>query len=297
MTRIYRTSRIGIRPPRAPDTRSSRVTGLRNTLKSPVFINFGVTGPNGARLCVVSKKGLPVYKWDKSIKRALVVVAHPDDVDFGSAGTVAFLTNRGVDVAYCLVTSGDAGGDDSTESREERIAIREDEQTAAAKEVGVTDLTFLHWPDGRVETTMALRREIARVIRSHRPHLVITQSPERNYDRIFSSHPYHMATGEATLRAVYPDARNPHAFPELVREGFKPHTVDEVWLSGVSPTMVVDITKTFDRKYAALRRHASQVGNRKGLKKMMRTWAGDTAKRAGMKKGKLAEGFRVIATS
>ena len=146
----------------------------------------------------MSKKVLPVYKWDKSVKRALVVVAHPDDVDFGTAGTVAYLTNRGVDVAYCLVTSGDAGGDDSTESREERIAIREEEQTAAAKEVGVTDITFLHWPDGRVETTMALRREIARVIRSHRPHLVITQSPERNYDRIFSSHPDHMATGEAT---------------------------------------------------------------------------------------------------
>jgi LmbE family N-acetylglucosaminyl deacetylase len=245
----------------------------------------------------VSKKALPVYKWDKSVKRALVVVAHPDDVDFGTAGTVAYLTNRGVDVAYCLVTSGDAGGDDSNESREERIAIREEEQTAAAKEVGVSDLTFLHWPDGRVETTMALRREIARVIRSHRPHLVITQSPERNYDRIFSSHPDHLATGEATLRAVYPDARNPHAFPELVREGFKPHTVDEVWLSGVQPNMVVDITKTFDLKYAALRRHVSQVGSRKGLKKMLRSWSKETARRAGMKKGKLAEGFRVVATN
>ena len=132
MTRIYRTSRTGTRPPRASTHRSFRDAALQNALKSPVFINFGVAGPNGVRLSVVSKKGLPVYKWDKSIKRALVVVAHPDDVDFGSAGTVAFLTNRGVDVAYCLVTSGDAGGDDSTESREERIAIREDEQTAAA---------------------------------------------------------------------------------------------------------------------------------------------------------------------
>ena len=128
----------------------------------------------------MSKKRLPVYSYDKSIKRALVVVAHPDDVDFGTAGTIAYLTNRGVDVAYCLVTSGDAGGDGSSETREERIAIRESEQADAAKEVGVTSLTFLHWPDGRVETTMALRREIARVIRSHRPNLVITQSPERN---------------------------------------------------------------------------------------------------------------------
>jgi LmbE family N-acetylglucosaminyl deacetylase len=245
----------------------------------------------------VKKKALPVYSHDKSLKRALVVVAHPDDVDFGTAGTIAYLTNRGVDVAYCLVTSGDAGGDDSTDSREERIAVREAEQTAAAKEVGVTNLTFLHWPDGRVETTMALRREIARVIRTHKPSLVITQSPERNYERIFASHPDHLATGEATLRAVYPDARNPHAFPELIREGFEPHTVSEVWLSGVNPTMVVNITKTFDQKFDALSKHVSQVGTRKGLKKMMRSWSRATAKNAGMKKGKLAEGFRVIATS
>jgi LmbE family N-acetylglucosaminyl deacetylase len=245
----------------------------------------------------VKKKALPVYAFDKSLKRALVVVAHPDDVDFGTAGTIAYLTNRGVDVAYCLVTSGDAGGDDSTDSREERTAVREAEQTAAAKEVGVTNLTFLHWPDGRVETTMALRREIARVIRTHKPNLVITQSPERNYERIFASHPDHLATGEATLRAVYPDARNPHAFPELIREGFEPFTVTEVWLSGVNPTMVVDITKTFDQKFEALSKHVSQVGTRKGLKKMMRSWSRATAKNAGMKKGKLAEGFRVVATS
>ncbi|MGH3732534.1 MAG: PIG-L deacetylase family protein [Acidimicrobiales bacterium] len=245
----------------------------------------------------MSTKALPVYSYDKSLKRALVVVAHPDDVDFGTAGTIAFLTNHGVDVAYCLVTSGDAGGDDSTDSREERMAVREAEQTAAAKEVGVTNLTFLHWPDGRVETTMALRREIARVIRTHRPQLVITQNPERNYERIFSSHPDHMATGEATLRAVYPDARNPHAFPELIREGFEPFTVDEVWLGGSNPTMVVDITKTFDQKFDALSKHVSQIGNRKGLKKMLRSWSAATAKNAGMKEGRLAEGFRVVATS
>ncbi len=245
----------------------------------------------------MSTKSLPVYQFDKSLKRALVVVAHPDDVDFGTAGTIAYLTNRGVDVAYCLVTSGDAGGDESTDSREERVAVREAEQTAAAKEVGVTNLTFLHWPDGRVETTMALRREIARVIRTFRPQLVITQNPERNYERIFSSHPDHMATGEATLRAVYPDARNPHAFPELIREGFEPHVVNEVWLGGATPTMVVDITKTFDQKFDALSKHVSQIGNRKGLKKMLRNWSAATAQSAGMKEGRLAEGFRVVATS
>ncbi len=245
----------------------------------------------------MSKTALPVYSYNDALKRALVVVAHPDDVDFGTAGTIAYLTNHGVDVAYCLVTSGDAGGDDSTHTREERSAIREAEQTAAAKEVGVTNLTFLRWPDGQVEATLALRREIARVIRVHRPDLVITQSPERNYERIRASHPDHMATGEATLQAVYPDARNPHAFPELVGEGFLPHTVVEVWLSAFAATMVVDITKTFDQKFAALSRHVSQLGDADAVKTMLKSWSRDTAKRAGMKKGKLAEGFRVVTTS
>ena len=242
------------------------------------------------------KDSLPVFKYDTSIKRALVVVAHPDDVDFGSAGTVAHLTAKGVDVAYCLVTSGDAGGDDSSHTREERTAIREDEQRAAAKEVGVTNLTFLRWPDGQVEPTLLLRREIARTIRTTRPDLVITQSPERNYDRIFASHPDHLAAGEATLRAVYPDARNPHSFPELLREGFEPHTVKTVWLAGTRPTMMVDITKTFKYKVAALRQHESQVGHREDLEKMLRQWARTTAKAAGMGKARLAEGFRVITT-
>ena len=243
------------------------------------------------------KKALPVFKYDTSIKRALVVVAHPDDVDFGAAGTVATLTRRGVDVAYCLVTSGDAGGDGSTLTRDERSEIREIEQRAAAGEVGVTNLTFLRWPDGQVEPTLLLRREIARVIRTHKPDLVITQSPERNWDRIRASHPDHMAAGEATLRAVYPDARNPHAFPELLREGLDPHTVPLVWLSGSQPTMVVDITKRFNRKYAALRRHVSQVGDNKGLKKMLKDWARATAKNAGLGKGHLAEGFKVVVTN
>lgn len=234
---------------------------------------------------------------DESIKRALVVVAHPDDVDFGSAGTIATLTSSGIDVAYCLVTSGDAGGDDSSHTKEERAEIREAEQTAAAKEVGVTSLTFLHWPDGQVEPSLLLRREITRAIRIHKPDLVITQSPERNYDRIYASHPDHLSTGEATLRAVYPDARNPHAFPELLREGFEAHTVNEVWMSGVSPNLVVDITDNFSRKVAALKCHVSQVGHRDNLEKMLKEWTRTTAKNAGLGKGRLAEGFRRIATA
>lgn len=243
------------------------------------------------------KAALPIFKYDESIKRALVVVAHPDDIDFGSAGTIATLTKRGVDVAYCLVTSGDAGGDGSTLTKAERAAMREAEQIAAAAEVGVTNLTFLRWPDGQVEPTLELRREISRVIRTHKPDLVITQNPERNWERIYASHPDHLAVGEATMRAVYPDARNPHAFPELLAEGLEPHTVWVVWLSSQQPTMVVDITKVFDTKFAALTKHESQVGHRDDLEPMLRTWARTIAKNAGLGKGRLAEGFRVVSTS
>ena len=238
------------------------------------------------------------YKKDSRIKRALVVMAHPDDVDFGSGGTVARLTRDGVHVSYCLVTSGDAGGDSSRSTPEERAVTREAEQRAAAEELGVSELTFLRFGDGRVEVTLELRKAIARVIRQSRPDLVICQSPERNYERIFASHPDHLAAGEATLRAVYPDARNPHAFPELLAEGLEPHAVKTVWLaSSVDPTMIVDVTKTIDRKLAALRRHASQVGDRDDLETMVRHWARTTAKRFGLKKKRLAESFKVVTTA
>jgi LmbE family N-acetylglucosaminyl deacetylase len=154
----------------------------------------------------------------------------------------------------------------------------------------------LRWPDGQVEPRLLLRREIARVIRTHKPDLVITQNPERNWERIYASHPDHLAVGEATLRAVYPDARNPHAFPELLREGFEPHVVPEVWLTSAQPNMVVDISKVFDRKIAALKQHESQVGHRKDLEKMLRRNARLLAKTAGMGKARLAEGYKVVTT-
>jgi LmbE family N-acetylglucosaminyl deacetylase len=245
----------------------------------------------------VSDAALLVYQPDPSITRALVVVAHPDDIDFGMAGTVAVLTGHGVEVAYCLVTSGDAGGDASTHTRDERAEIREAEQTAAAAAVGVAKLTFLRWPDGQVEPTLELRKAISRAIREHRPDLVITQSPERNFERIYASHPDHMAAGEATLRAVYPDARNPHAFPELLEEGFDPHAVPTVWVGGLTPNLVVDITDTFALKIAALRSHASQVGDREDLDEMMRTWATTNAEVGGLPAGRLAETFRVVNTA
>lgn len=230
--------------------------------------------------------------------RYLHVFAHPDDVDFGSAGTTATLTAEGHDVVYCVVTDGQAGGFDRSVSRDAMARIRRDEQTAAAKVVGVTELHFLGYPDGMVEPTLDLRRSIARVIRQVRPDTVITQSPVRNLDRLFGSHPDHLAVGEACLRAVYPDARNEFAFPELLAdEGLEPHVVAEVWLTGtVDPDHWVDITATFDRKIEALRCHQSQLREPERLPDMLRSWARGQAETAGWADDRLAEAFRRVAT-
>jgi LmbE family N-acetylglucosaminyl deacetylase len=230
--------------------------------------------------------------------RVLVVSAHPDDVDFGCAGTVAALTDAGADVWYCFVTSGEAGSDHLTIDAVELAALREEEQTAAAKEVGVSELLWLRHPDGAVEATIALRRDLTAAIRRARPDLVICQSPTRNLQRIFGSHPDHLAAGEATLCAVYPDARNPRSYPELLAEGLTPHTVPEVWLMAhPEPDLRVDVTDTFDRKMAALRAHQSQTGHRDDLDDMIRGWLTLNAAAAGLDEGRLAESFAVVPTA
>ncbi len=231
------------------------------------------------------------------VERVLVVTAHPDDVDFGAAGTVARMTDAGVTVTYCLATDGEAGGDDRSMARRDMAALRRDEQRAAAAAVGVTDLTFLGHPDGRLVPTLGLRRDISRVIRRLRPQLVIAQSPERRWDRIYASHPDHLAAGEAAVAAVYPDARNPFAHPELLDEGLEPWTVPELWLMATEPTVAVDITATFDRKVAALGCHRSQVGDGGHLDGLVRPWAERTGTDAGLHAGGLAEGFLRVATA
>jgi LmbE family N-acetylglucosaminyl deacetylase len=226
-----------------------------------------------------------------------VVAAHPDDVDFGAAGTVATFTDAGIEVAYCIVTDGDAGGDDRSVSRAQMGALRRDEQRAAAAEVGVHDVTFLGHPDGRLVPSLELRRDIARVIRRFRPHRVLAPSPERWWDRIYASHPDHLAAGEAAVCAVYPDARNPFAHPELVEEGLEPHTVAEVWLmASPTATVVVDTSAAIDRKIAALRCHRSQVGDGEQVAARVREWGMATAAEAGLPEGAAAEAFRLVPT-
>ena len=231
------------------------------------------------------------------IGRALVITAHPDDVDFGAAGTVATLTDAGVEVTYCLVTDGDAGGFDLTIPRPEMAAMRRIEQTRAAKEVGVTSLVFLGHADGRVVADLALRRDLSRVIRQVQPTLAIIQSPERNFDRIYASHPDHLAAGEASIAAVYPDARNPFAYPELADEGLDAWTVPEVWvMGGRAPTAHLDVTDQVDRKIRALMCHQTQHQDPVGIEQRVRAWMGATAQQMGLPEGRFAEAFQVVDT-
>jgi LmbE family N-acetylglucosaminyl deacetylase len=235
---------------------------------------------------------------DADVERVLVVVAHPDDIDFGVAGSVAVWTDEGIEVHYCLVTSGDAGGHDPSVSRSEMVEIRQREQTQAAKVVGVTDLHWLGFPDGRVEPSLDLRAAITRVIRDVRPQRVVAMSPERNYDRVYASHPDHLATGEATMAAVYPDSRNPFAFPELLENGHEPWSVDEVYMViHPEPNRFVDVTDVLDRKLEALKSHVSQHQQPEMLDQLIGDWGRMIAATGGLPEGRLAEGFRVIDTN
>jgi len=236
---------------------------------------------------------------DSEVSRILVITAHPDDVDFGAAGTVARWTDAGIEVSYCIITDGDAGGSDHSISRPEMAALRRVEQTAAAKHVGVHDLRFLGYPDGRLEPTLDLRKDLTRVIRRVRPHRLMCPSPERNYARLGVSHPDHRAAGSAALDAVYPDARNPFAFPGLLAdEGLTAWTVREVWVSGSpAPNHYVDVTEAFSRKIAALQAHASQTGHMDGLEERLRGWLTQIAAQGGLPDGRLAESFQVLDTA
>ena len=232
---------------------------------------------------------------DADVQRVLVVTAHPDDVDFGASGTVAGWVDRCIEVTYCVITDGDAGGFDPDVPRSEIPGIRRREQVAAAAAAGVTDVRFLGYRDGELTVTHGLRRDISRVIRQVRPQRLLIQTPERNWERIPATHPDHMAGGEAAIQAVYPDARNPFAHPSLLQdEGLDAWTVNEVWLMGHhTQTHYVDITDTFPRKVAALTAHESQTGHLPDLEGFVRGWAERTAEAAGLDEGRLAEAFFV----
>ena len=234
---------------------------------------------------------------DDEIKRVLVVMAHPDDCDFGAGGTIAQWSAKGIQVSYCIITNGDQGGEESGIPLEQMAQVRQEEQRDAGAALGVSDITYLNYRDGWLMPSIELRKEIVKAIRIAKPDRMLVQSPERNWERIFASHPDHLAAGETAIQAVYPDARNPYAFTDLKEAGFEPWRVREVWMTGSpTPNHFVDITDTFSKKMAALHAHVSQTAHNKELEKMVREWGERNAQAQGLAAGRVAEVFKVIST-
>ena len=235
---------------------------------------------------------------DSDIERILFVTAHPDDLDFGAGGTIAQWVDKGISISYCICTNGDQGGVDATITRAEMAKIRQQEQRDAGAVFGVTDIHFLNYVDGHLQPTIELRKEIVRVIRKVRPQRLVIQNPERNWERIFASHPDHMAAAESAMQAVYPDAGNPFAFEDLLKEeGLEPWTVKEVWVTGANVVNhVVDISSTIDRKLKAIKSHVSQTAHSPELDDRIREWGARNAEAHGLPAGSLAETFRIVTT-
>ena len=203
----------------------------------------------------------------------MVVTPHPDDAEYGVAGTVARWTREGKNVIYVVCTNGDKGTSDANVKPDKLARIRGREQMAAARLLGVREVTFLRHPDQSLEDTPGFRKEIVRLIRIYRPETVVTADPYRRY----IWHRDHRITGQVTLDAVFPYARDSLAYPDLLQEGLEPHKVREVLLwASEEPNYRCDITDTFDIKLAALRCHKSQVGD--DLSPDLRKWLVQRAK-------------------
>ena len=220
----------------------------------------------------------------------LGIAAHPDDLDVGAGGTMAYFAQQGADVHYLILTDGSKGSDDPTMTSANLISIREAEQQQALESIGGKTITFLHYPDGELEVTMKLKKEIVKTIRTLKPDVIITMDPTVIYSlsKGIINHPDHRAAGQATLDAVFPLARDRLTFPELYAAGYEPHKTTTILLVNFDTSnFAVDITDTFDKKMLALKAHTSQFGDLDGS-----TWTRDMAKEQGQKAGyDLAEAF------
>ncbi len=223
----------------------------------------------------------------------MVIVAHPDDAEFGSAGTIARWVQEGATAAYILATSGDVGIAEPGMTNARAAEIREAEALAAAKVVGVEEVIFLREPDGMLENTLDLRRRLVREMRRFKPEIVITGDPTMFYTpRGGINHPDHRAIAAAALDAIFPAVGQPNLFQELEAEGLKAHKVRKVYLTARGQGDVfVDISETIELKIEALKQHVSQVGESKGLADRIREWSAEVA--AG-KEMSYADAYRVI---
>jgi len=226
-------------------------------------------------------------------ERVLVVAAHPDDIEFGAAATVARWTAEGASVRYLLVTRGEKGSDDPHADPTQLGALREREQRAAAAEIGVEGVDFLDEPDGQVQPTLALRERITFAVRSFRPEAVMTHDPTVLFvNNEWVNHPDHRAVGEATVDAVFPTARDPLNFREHLDAGIGAWKVAELYLwSTNEANQLVDIGETLERKIAALQHHASQFRSFDEIARWVRQRSEELGERAGYR---AAEGFRRV---
>ena len=216
----------------------------------------------------------------EKIERVMVVTAHPDDTEFGAGGTIAKLVKDGCEVTYVIVTNGNKGSSDRTMTSARLAEIRQGEQRAAARVLGVERVEFLGSEDGEVEDTRALRLDVTRQIRRYRPDLLITMNPNRTYN-LGGSHRDHRIVAGVALDCVYPLARDHMAFPELMPD-FEPHKVAEIYLmQWESPQLVIDITDTIELKLKALACHASQFKDFAGLEKRVRERSAELGKATG----------------
>jgi len=226
-------------------------------------------------------------------ERVLVVAAHPDDIEFGAAGTVARWIAEGATLRYLLMTRGDKGSDDPATDPDRLAEQREREQRAAAAELGVAGVDFLDEPDGQVEPSLRLRERVTYAIRAFRPEIVMGHDPTVLFvNNEWVNHPDHRAVGQVTVDAVFPTARDPLNFREHLRGGLQAWKVAELYLwSTNEANQIVDISDTLDRKIAALEHHASQFRDFAETAKWLRRRAEELGERAGYR---AAEGFRRV---
>jgi len=232
-------------------------------------------------------------------RSVLVVVAHPDDAEFMAAGTIGKWAREGKEINYVLCTAGDKGTSDRSLAPARLAEIRRVEQREACDRLGVKGLSFLGYEDGVLLNTLELRRDIVREIRRFKPDVIVCQDPTSRWSaQGYLNHADHRAAGDATLDAVYPSARDPHVFPELLAEGFDTHKVLEVYVGGTNvPVVYIDIEDTVDLKIHALKAHFSQVGDgfRPGwdLASMIRERSGQVGQAQGLKHAESFKYFRL----
>ncbi|MFW9998322.1 MAG: PIG-L deacetylase family protein [Candidatus Odinarchaeota archaeon] len=199
-------------------------------------------------------------------KRAMVIMAHPDDPEFFSGGTIALWAREGAEIIYLILSNGNKGSDDPAMTPERLAELRQEEQRSAANLLGVKTIIFLGEPDGELQATLRLRQRVVREIRRHRPDIVICPDPTAYYfGNTYVNHPDHRAAGQVALEAIFPAARNRMYHPELLDEGLMPHAVREMYLAGaLQPDRWVDITDVMDLKIQAIQSHASQLADPEG---------------------------------